>query len=159
MEIDDQFFRHGVEDSIVLLGDDDLSVFKIKVDYGSLRAKSTELDGDLFNGSETAVNPHSSPDGWHDMENYDFPETGQRLRLAGLEPLPLNSMCPYIPSWSLSSEPLHDRTSTKGVDARRASSEATVSHFACPQSRLDAAPERRQRTSSVKGIILILVEA
>ena len=93
------------------------------------------------------------------MENYDFPETGERLRLAGLEPLPLNFMCPYIPSWSLSSEPLHDRTSTKGVDARRASSEATVSHFACPQSRLDAAPERRQRKSSVKRIILILVEA
>ncbi|PVH70467.1 hypothetical protein DL98DRAFT_133862 [Cadophora sp. DSE1049] len=67
-----------------------------------------------------------------------------RLRLAEQEASTSDSMRPYNPSSRLSSEPLHDRISTEGLDTRRARSEATTSHSARPRSQ----PPRRSRAST-----------
>jgi hypothetical protein len=74
--------RYGVDDLIVLLGDDDSSASEAEVDDVSLRAESAAPGAGLFNSPETTVDsttpaPPSSPDGWHDID--DFPETVPRL--------------------------------------------------------------------------------
>lgn len=101
-------FSDSVEDPVVLLGDDDLSAFKAKVNDVSLCAESATAPGaGLFDSLETAFDSTTlallcSFDGWHDID--DFPETALRLPLAEQRASTSNSIHPHTPSSRLSSE-------------------------------------------------------
>ncbi|KAI9770863.1 MAG: hypothetical protein M1839_003026 [Geoglossum umbratile] len=131
---------------IVLLGDDESNASDSEVFDSNLRAESAGPDAGSSSSPETAVNsrplaPPSSLDGWYDID--DYPKTVQRLRLAE-GALTSNSMCPYNPSSRLSSELLHDRIDTGGLNTHRARSETATSHSARPRGL----PPRRSREST-----------
>ncbi|KAI9769831.1 MAG: hypothetical protein M1840_003825 [Geoglossum simile] len=134
------------DNPIVLLGDDESNASDSEVFDSNLRAESAGPDAGSSSSPETAVNsrplaPPSRLDGWYDID--DYPKTVQRLRLAE-GALTSNSMCPYNPSSRLSSELLHDRIDTGGLDTHRARSETATSHSARPRGP----PPRRSREST-----------
>jgi hypothetical protein len=128
--MDGQFFLHGVDDPIVLLGDGNLSASEAEANDVSLRAESATASGaGLFDSPETAIDsttpaPPRSSDGWHDID--DFLEPAPGLRLAEQGASTPDSLPPHTPSSRPSSEPLHDSISTD--------SEATTSSSARPGS-------------------------
>lgn len=100
------FSDTGVDDPVVLLGDDDSSVSEAEVDDSGLCAESAALDG-LFDSTEITVDstdPGAPPssDGWHDIN--DFLETASRLPLAQQRVSTSNSIHPPTPPSRLSSE-------------------------------------------------------
>ncbi|KUJ16852.1 uncharacterized protein LY89DRAFT_669299 [Mollisia scopiformis] len=108
-------------DPIVLLGDDDSSASGAEVDDSGLLAESAAADEGRLDSLETAIDsttpappaPPCSSDGWHDID--DFPELAPRLRLAEQGASTPESL-PSLPSQTsshLSSELLHDTTSTE----------------------------------------------
>jgi hypothetical protein len=122
----------------MLLGDDDSSASKAKVDDDGLYADSVVADEGLLDSPETAIEsippaPSSNPDVWHDID--DFLETAQRLQRSKQKPSTPDPVRSYASSFSrASSEPLHDHTSAAGQCTVRARSEATRSHPARSRS-------------------------
>jgi len=138
------FFWCGVDDPIILLGNNDLSTSEAEVDNISLCAESTKLDTGLFDSPENTVDlitptPSFSSDGWYNIN--DSTETALCLRLAEQGASTPNSI--HAPPSRLSSEPLHDSIGTVDPHPRRARSEATTSCSAHPRSP----PPRSARAS------------
>lgn len=75
VEIDGQFFSHGVEDPIVLQGDGDSRPFEAEVNDNCLRAESATTPGaGLFDSPKTAIDsitpaPPCRSNGCHDINN------------------------------------------------------------------------------------------
>ncbi|MCJ1357476.1 MAG: hypothetical protein MMC33_007472 [Icmadophila ericetorum] len=130
------------DDPIAIMGDGDLGASEAEANDVSLYAESIAAPGaGLFDSLETAIDsptpaPPCSSDGWHDIDNY--PETAPRIQLAEQGASTPDSVHPYTPSSRLSSEPLHDGTSTEG--SRHARSEATTSSSSPPR-HCRASPE------------------
>jgi hypothetical protein len=157
--MDGQFFRYGIDDSTVPLGDGDLSASKAEANDVNLRAKSVTAPGArLFNSLETAIDsttpaPPCSSDRWHDID--DYPETAPRMRLAEQEVSTLDSIHPHTPSSCLSSEPLHDSISEEG--SRHARSEATTSSSSPPprhcRASLETQLSQEGRLHTGRGVV------
>lgn len=129
-------FCYGVDDPIILLGDNDSCRFEaddIGLHTESIAPNTGLSDSPAPVAASRSLVPPSS-NGWFDID--DLPETGLRLPLTEQGASTSNSIGPYNPPPRLSSEPLHDSIGAMDLHPRRARSEATVPYSARPQSPL-----------------------
>jgi hypothetical protein len=73
--IDSNFLWYNIDNLIVLLGNNDLGIFKAKVNYSNLYIKNVEPDTGYFNSLETLINlitlaPPFSFNRWYNINNY-----------------------------------------------------------------------------------------